>query len=1103
MKNNIKYIFLLTIMLVLGFGNSIAQETVAVREDFVDIKKADVTVVTDNPEYSWKWVSPYSGIEWYGFSNIVGRDPIDGMVIEGKRINIMEGEYLEAVVPADKMLGVSKLLLGFKKTMDVEINGEVAWTGTHNKLSLSKAIWAENIDAKSPYRIRFKQSPSSDGMVQLRVCHLYGWTPVEISQGATAEDGMTAELELSEALTIPNDTTIYVGHGFDIDVNTKGSEEDVEIEKVDIYNNGTKVKLYFTNITYRHHSVKVVYDKSIGGFISVNDNTMQSYEGLEITNNSPIVPPLLRKPCWTNDGTFVTIRFDKDMQQFNLTDGGGFTINGSLSGSLAIDSLYTVEDNLEQIVLRLSSPAVANDILTVSYAGENIKSADEGVLEALSDFPVVNSMVGADAQLTLDPATDLLGTYVRVYLSKELNVLPVDIVSSFEVKVNNQVRNITNVTFYEDRANELCVFMESPTIKTDEITISYSGDNLSTTEDASVVKFTDQPVVNHSPGVPPLPLVAITDSAATKVIVEFEFTLGLYALDALAKGDFVVEITTMDGTMVKDSLVNFAFPSWEHPIYGTIYERNKVEMEFTKPVLFSDHLHIIYTGTSIQGWDRGVVLPFDMTLHSQMAGADAFAHKAILSDDLSSIFVEFTQDLQVNYVFDDQESENPDAQQVNIDPADFMISINDSENIGNPDILPTKRSFATFVSRYFHDENSLILNLDLDFYQITDWDTVTVQTPLGSVEWMFEDSTRVTPVETYLNDQGSYDWGRTENVTGVWVPQWEELLEARTDSGLVKWSYNGAEMTDTLGRFVPENDTLVAIPFFANGLELLLDTIVVKDTSYVEFSFGDTITGSFQSYMRKGNITWDYGDSTIVNRGKSAPYGTLLTSYDINGVYTAILDTSFVPTDSTSIYWKGGDDLTLTYVPGANRIKTVEQAYDEVLTIPDSTTIVTTAPVYDPVSFIISAPAEFAGSIFKDSVRTVDDAYWVLTMDYKYKSQGFRTGVVQPFAFDMQIPMDAVNKSALAKDFVEPDKEEDELTVYPLTSPVDYSLSINNADGFTNVQVYSLSGMLMIQKTISDSSMDIPVAHMPSGIYIVVLSGSETKERFTGKIVKQ
>lgn len=1103
MKNTIKNIFLMTVMLVVCIGSSIAQETTAVREDFVDIKKSDVVVVTDNPEYSWKWVSPYSGIEWYGFSDIEGKDPLD-MILEGKRINITLGEYIEAVVPADKMLGVSKLFLGFKKTMDIEINGEVAWTGTHNKLSLSKAIWAEDIDAKSPYRIRFKQNPDSDGLVQIRVCHLYGWTPVEISQGATSEDGYSAELQLNEALTISNDTTIYVGHGFDIDVNTKPGEEDVEIEKVDIYDGGSKVKLYFTNITYRHHSVKVVYDKKIGGFIGVNDNTMQSYEGLEITNNSPIVPPLLRKPCMTYDGTRVTIRFDKDMKQYNLTDGAGFTINGSISGALAIDSLYTVEDDLDEIVLRLSAPAVANDILTVSYTGETIMSADEGVLEAVSDFPIVNRMTGADAQILFDPETDLLGSLVRIVFSKHLNSLPTDAIDYFEVKVNNAVRPLTSVELDLEHQWVVYLHMESATIKTDDITVSYSGDNLTTTEGASVVKFTDHYVRNISPGVPPLPLVAVTDSAANKAIVEFEFPLGLYSLDALVKGDFVVEITSTDGAVVKDSLVNFAFPSFEHPIYGTIYERNKVEMEFTKPVSYTDHLHIYYTGTAVQGWDRGVVLPFDMTLHSQMAGADAFAHQAVLADDLSSVFVEFTQGLQVNYVFDDEEAENPEEQQVNIDPSDFIISINDGDNIGNPDILPTKRSFATFVSRYFHDENSLIVNLDLDFHQINDWDTITTQTSLGSVEWMFEDSTRITPVETYLNEEGNFNWAQTENVTGVWIPQFDQLLEARTDSGLVKWSYNGVEMADTLGRFVPENDTIVAIPFFDNGLEVLLDTIVVKDTSYVEFAFGDTITGSFQSYMRRGNITWDYGDSTIVNKGKNAPYGTLLTSYDISGVYTAVLDTSFVPTDSTQIFWKGGDKLSFTYEPGVNRIKTVEQAYDEWLMIPDSTTIVTTAPVYDPLTYIISSPAEFAGSVFKDSVRTVDDAYWILTMDYKYKGQGFRTGVVQPFAFDLQIPIDAVNKSALSKDFIEPEEEQEEaLTVYPLISPVVHTLGIINTDGYSDIKVYSMAGKLMVNEQLFGDRIDVLVPHLSNGVYIVVLSGAEGKEPFTGRIVKQ
>lgn len=1109
MKKIIKLINLLLVALFLG-GTLNAQENQSYDQDFAFWWDQHEEIETTDTYYRWRVISDQTGanLEWYGYTEDLN-NPHHMYAkfkkgVFNKSFNYVvfipnKNDSLSTTIDHPTTKGLSKLVIGSNgKDVEVFVNGETQGVFAGN--NSTSPIVVDLIDAEGAYDLAIKSGPN--GNPRVFWLKAYGWTPATASNAVTSEDGMSMEMSVSEPLAA-KDTTMYGGHGFGLDVNN--ADEDVEIEKVTTSSDGSKIIVHFTKPTYRHNEILISYDRAQGQLMSSAGNSLASFEDVLVTNNSPILPPLVLRPVETNTlGDTVFITFDKAIKQYNFDNGSGFSINGSVSGSIAIDSLYTNTDNTDQLVLLLATAASVDDVLTLSYSGEVIMSTDEGVLEAFTDFALVNKMTGAKAELSIMPATDLLGEYVSLVFSKQLNALPAGEEASFVVKVNGAERAVTAVTLDASDARIVNVYLVTATVKTDNITVSYTGGTHTTTEGAAIRLFTDETVVNNSPGIPPVSTLAVTDSISSKAIIDFKFNLRVLSVGGIVKGDFVVDIVSTDGTVVKDSLVNFRVPVMIDELTGLPrFIATKLEAEFTKPVQFTDSLYLTYTGTALQGWDRGVVLPFDRILHSQMAGADAHATESALAEDLSSILVEFTQDLDVNYVFDDHVSTSAEAQQVNIDPADFMVSINDSENIANPDILPTKRTFATFVSRYFNDENSLIVNLDLDFYKINDWDTLTTQTDRGFVEWMFEDSTMTSSVTTYENEEGGYNWDRVENVTGTWVPQWDELLEARTDSGLVKWSYNGVEMADTLGRFVPENDTLVAIPFYMDGVEFSLDTIVVKDTSYVEFNLGDTIVGNFQSYMREGNITWNYGDTTIVSLNRNAPYGTLITEYPINGTYTAILDTAYMPTDSTQVFWKGGDNIKLTYTPGTNKIKTVEKPYDEWLTIPDSMAIVNQAPVYDPVTYLISSPAEFAGSYFKDSVRTVDDAYWLLTMDYRYKEIGMRSGIVQPFTFDFTIPVDAVNKLAETKDFVSRPSDEEELTVYPLVSPVKSTLGINNADGFTHIQIYSITGALMVNKPISDSYLDIPVAHMSNGMYIVVLFGSDTKERFTGKIVKQ
>ncbi|TLX74332.1 T9SS type A sorting domain-containing protein [Labilibacter sediminis] len=1106
MKKIYNYINLLLVALLLGTTLN-AQETESYRQNFGLFYNDYEDVETTETSYTWKVTSSLpslegASIEWFGYTENLDQ-PHTSLYNYKKNsaltyvgVNPVFNQTLKANINHPTIKGISRieLIASGKATRKVEtfINGVSYGVNSFNK---NMPVVIENMDVEGAFDIELI-GVEDGGNAQIKEMIVNGWTPVKATSAYTSEDGLSMELPLDRALA-PKDTTMTKDHGFSVAVDTKPWEEEVGIEKVTTSSDGEKVIIFFTNPTYRHHNILLSYDRNMSAIADSEGNSLESYDQLVVTNNSPILPPELRKPVQTNEaGDQVIIVFDKDMKVYNYSDGSGFTVRGSVSGSLAIESLYTHPDNADRIILELVTPADVSESLVLSYTGEAIQSTDEGYLAEFSDFPLVNGMTGADAELQLDPRTDLLGEYIRMDFSKDIDLLPVNEIDSFEVYVNGVRRPLVAIQKggYDDLVD---IYLSTPTVNIDVIEVKFKGGTFTTTEGSAIRPFELMPVRNLSPGVPPVSIVANTLGAGDTIaaVVEFDILLRNLTISNIKKGDFVIEIIKNDGTVVKDSVENFRW----------INSLKHLAMDFTKPVAYSDSLHLYYTGTELQGFDRGVVLPFDRIVHSQLAGANAYAIEANIANDATSIFVSFEQELDVNYVFDDYESADVDAQQVNIDPADFVITINDNDSIENPDILPTKRTFPTFVSRYFYDVNSLIVNLDLNFYQITDWDTLTTQTENGYINWMFGDSAMVTNVSTYENEEGEYDWNRTENVNGVWIPQWDNLLEARTDSGLVNWNYNGVE-SQAIGRFVPENDTLFTVSLFSEDVEILLDTVVIKDTTYIEWAHADTITANFRSYMKRGDITWSYGDSTIVSSNKNVPVGTLDAQYNIQGMYNAILDTTYQSTDSTLIDWNAGDAISITYTPGVNAIKTVEKAFDEVLTIPDSIALVSEKPQYDPVTMIISAPAIYAGSVFKDSVSTDDNTYWVLKMDYKYSEQGMRSGEVQAFSFDFVIPEGAVKAAeGNLEENIEPTKEmEDEnVQVYPIISPTYSTLNVNNADEFDHIKIYSLSGQILVDTNLSSTYETIPVSQLNNGLYLVILSGSESRKDFVGKFVKQ
>lgn len=1107
-KNNIIF------FLVASSGFSVfSQENTILREEFDQWSLLERDTIEYNMTdliFRWKVKSPDTDLDYYCFTTNKHKETgllDDNISPADKNFIILNTKDLSTVETQSFTGGISQIVIGCNtKPLGVYVNGDSL--GTYLGNNSDNPIIVDYIDSEGDNVVKITAPFGGATNPKIYWMMIYGWTPAKITDAKTSEDGNSIKLNFSEALNY-KDTTIYdSSHGFSL--NLPNSEN--EIDNIYFGNDGLSANIYLKTITYRHHEIQLNYDRSVGEILSELENSLKSYTKLDIINNSPILPPEIIQPALTNSaGDLIYVPFDKKMQDTIIYSDAGFSVSSSVSGDISIYSVGRSDTDPFTLEIALNASFNASDEIELSYTGDIILSDEGGYLQSFQAFPIVNLMYGANAELLVNPETDLLGNYLILSFSKELNTLPSGELDAFVVKVNGEEVTLTTMDLDSLDASIMYLHLSEAVNNTQDLTLSFKGGSFSTLEGAGIRVFENKPVINNSPGIPPAPLVSFTDLYGKIITVEFEFDLGKATVNEVLSGDFIAEITRAD-TVLYDTLSNVKVPTYIDENNRLQYYLNKLEILFTHVIEYTDDLRLIYEGSELQGFDRGIVLPFNITLHNNMAGADAKPVKSHMTDDHSSIIIGFSRELDINYTFSLSELLSSGSYRVNIDPADFTVRINNGET-ESPDFLPGSSSLVTFISRRFTDPNSLIVNMDLDYYKYNEWDSVVVQSNVGTIYYDYGDIVKTFDVTIDADEDGEFSWGNNEIISGYFIPDSGSNL-IKVDSGMVSWNYNGIDYFEEVNIIDDYLDVILTVD---NEIIVEDQIYIAPDSFSVAWNYGDSITAEFNSFTNiKGTAYWIYNDSTIINKtlriSTQDAYPVMWDSTTIQGLFVAEFNTSYFPVDSTKVEWKEGDEIVLDYKQGRVPIKTISEPYDEIL-LHDTLMMITTQPEIDTISNTIIRPYEFAGASFVDSSSAYINGqiFYMLSIEFETIEQGYRSGVVEDFTLTFEVPFLAedIEEESLKKDSDDVAEEEglkkseaDDPDICPLISPVSDYFIINNADNFKKIKVLDITGNVLIDTNLNSSWMEIPAYNFYKGIYIIILQGSDERESFVGKVLK-
>lgn len=137
-------------------------------------------------------------------------------------------------------------------------------------------------------------------------------------------------------------------------------------------------------------TVEIVYER--GSVISVDYGVLTSFGPIEVTN-AVLIPELIGAE--TNAaGTAINLTFSKTMDNPGANAETDFEVKVNGSQTFVIEKVEKHTTNGEIIIITLdeSNTFEPTDVISLSYSGTSIKSADGGFLQPFDDYLVTNNV---------------------------------------------------------------------------------------------------------------------------------------------------------------------------------------------------------------------------------------------------------------------------------------------------------------------------------------------------------------------------------------------------------------------------------------------------------------------------------------------------------------------------------------------------------------------------------------------------------------------------------------------------------------------------------------------------------------------------------------
>ena len=356
----------------------------------------------------------------------------------------------------------------------------------------------------------------------------------------------------------------------------------VDPTKIDLKTSGTLIA-YGDTVTVSY----------TGTDISATDGgVLEIFAGRSVNNAMPVPVPAVTGAMTNAAGTVITITFSKAMNN-PVGKHVEFTYNLG-SGSAQLFSTAALNVDPTKIDLKTSgTPIVYGDTVTVSYTGTDITATDGGVLERFRGQSVNNAMP-VPAPAVTGATTNSAGTVITITFNKAMNN-PVGKHAEFTYQINGgSIQSFSAAALNADPIKVDLKTSGASIVYGDTVTVSYTGTDITATDDGVLERFRGQSVNNAMPVPAPAVTGATTNSAGTVITITFNKAMN----NPVGKhAEFTYQINEGSVQSFSAAALN-AYPT-------------KIDLTVSGiPIVYGDMVTVSYTGTDITATDGGVLESF-------------------------------------------------------------------------------------------------------------------------------------------------------------------------------------------------------------------------------------------------------------------------------------------------------------------------------------------------------------------------------------------------------------------------------------------------------------------------------------------------------------
>ncbi|MBN1181494.1 MAG: carbohydrate-binding protein, partial [Bacteroidales bacterium] len=203
-----------------------------------------------------------------------------------------------------------------------------------------------------------------------------------------------------------------------------------------------------------------------------------------------------------------------------------------------IDSVVA-GDTTNMLLVNLKNNVLNNNEIALSYSNGNVWSIYGKCLADFTDIPVNNQLNGAPPKI-LELSTNEHSNILIARFSKKMNI-PIDLsVMTLTVQYDEKIDlSVLSSSFYNEDST-LLMFTLSDTVYADyTLALSYSGNNIASSDGGLLQSFTDRPIKNNSTGMNFSVTSGKIEADGYSVILEFTKPL---AIIVGMPDDFAIEV---------------------------------------------------------------------------------------------------------------------------------------------------------------------------------------------------------------------------------------------------------------------------------------------------------------------------------------------------------------------------------------------------------------------------------------------------------------------------------------------------------------------------------------------------------------------------------